>query len=145
MLVAFINARATTTIAETTPVTPPPAPPYVPPKAPALAELLARNVPERYRDTSHWMHDGRADCWVHHKSPVSAGETVNWLGVCSEGFAQGRGTIIWSKNGRETQRDEVTLDHGLRHGVGVLRFPDGEVYRDRYSHGDRVERKKIAP
>jgi hypothetical protein len=109
-----------------------------------LAELL-KQMPEGFRDSSHWMRDARSGCWIFHPSPVGAGESVTWSGDCAGGLAQGRGVAIWRENGKEAQRDEVALDHGLRDGVGILRFPSGKSYRDRYDHGRRVERQAITP
>ena len=105
----------------------------------ALADIL-KAVPEGFRDPSHWMRDGRAGCLIYHPSAVGQGESVTWSGACAAGFAQGSGVAVWSQNGKEAQRDEVTLDHGLRDGLAILRFPNGTVSRRRYDHGRRIER-----
>ena len=111
----------------------------------SLADILARAVPDGFRDPSHWMRDGRGGCLIYHPSPVGDGERVTWSGACVGGFAQGRGVAVWSESGKEAQRDEATLDHGLRDGPAILRFPSGSAYRDRYDHGRRIAREKIAP
>ena len=104
-----------------------------------------QQVPEGFRDPSHWMHDRRAGCLIYHPAVVGPNESVTWSGACADGFATGRGVAVWSENGKDGQRDEATLDHGLRNGPAVLRFPDGTAYRDRYDHGKRMERQKISP
>ena len=110
-----------------------------------LADRLRQAVPDGFRDPSHWMRDDRAGCLVYHPQEIEAGESVTWSGACADGFAEGRGVAVWRQNGKEGQRDEATLDHGVRDGVAILRFPSGTAYRDRYDHGRRVERQKIAP
>jgi hypothetical protein len=109
------------------------------PVAVSLADMLRQTVPEGFRDPSHWLRDGRAGCLIYNPS-VKPGESVTWSGGCAAGFAQGSGVAVWSQNGKEAQRDEVTLDHGLRDGLAILRFPNGTVSRRRYDHGRRIER-----
>ena len=110
----------------------------------AMTDLINRYQPSGFRDPAHWMEAG-SGCLIYHPSNVGDNESVSWSGSCSDGFAHGQGVVIWKLNGAEAQRDEVTLDHGLRNGVGYLSFPSGTKYRDTYDQGKRVRREKVSP
>ena len=93
-----------------------------------------------------WMEvTGQAGCYVWNGN-LMTDETVTWTGGCSEGRAQGEGTLKWVwEDGEKTSESTGSLTDGKRHhGQWVIRDADGDVqegpYVDGKMHGQWVLR-----
>ena len=62
-------------------------------------------------------------------------QTVTWSGVCANGIAAGRGTLVWTRQGKSGGEGTGTLARGKKHGRWVLRFPNGVVAEGPYVNG----------
>jgi hypothetical protein len=93
------------------------------PSPPAMAEQQLQMAPPAAR----WIADARSGCRVWSASPA-ANETIQWTGACSQGFAQGRGTLQWFIDGRPAWRDEGDFRDGKLAGAGTRTEPDGTRY-----------------
>ena len=78
--------------------------------------------------------------WDNH---LYRNQTVTWSGACSQGVGVGRGTQVWTRNGRSYELTGA-LVRGKRHGRWVARFANGDVFEgpsvDGERHGRWVER-----
>lgn len=61
---------------------------------------------------------------------------MTWTGGCSEGRAQGGGTLKWVyEGGKKTEVSTGSLTDGKLHCQWELRTEDGDVYQGPYVHG----------
>ena len=76
--------------------------------------------------------------WDTHYFPD---QTVTWSGACSLGVTTGKGTLIFTKDGRANEGTGTMLD-GKPHGHWAIRWPDGSRYegevRDYAYHGQGI-------
>jgi len=70
--------------------------------------------------------------WDPHPFP---GETVTWSGQCTNGLAQGDGTVIWSRYGNPVEKDEGRWDQGRQSGRGTQDWRSGR-YEGELSEGE---------
>lgn len=93
---------------------------------------------------------GAADCRIATPQPVPSG-TLAWNGACKDGYAEGKGTLLWSAD-RNTYIIEGTLVRGEVSGeaklktragvyIGTLRqgIPHGQGYFEYANHGGWYE------
>ena len=109
---------------------------------PAAEGVRCKGQPE---GASCWMeltnHPG-CSVWINHYQPD---ETVTWNSECSEGLAQGTGTLTEDWDGdRKTKEKTGSLVDGKAQGRWVYRDQDGTVAEGSYEagkrHGHWVER-----
>ena len=94
-----------------------------------------------------WMEvESQPECYVWNLS-LQTDESATWSGACSEGWAQGTGTLTWTwVRDSEQQTSESTgrLQDGRQQGDWVERFANGNVsegpYVEGQLHGDWVLR-----
>ena len=76
-----------------------------------------------------WIADAKTGCKVWNPAPEPH-ETIHWSGSCSkDGYAQGKGTLEWTENGKPGDRYVGEYEGGKRNGHGVVTD----------EHGNRVE------
>jgi hypothetical protein len=90
--------------------TPPPANPPPTPSA---------DVP-----TGELRTEGALDCRFQRPKVWGAGDTVTWLGSCKKGFAEGRGVLVLTAEGRELQRFYGRLERGFLK-IGLIDSDNG--------------------
>ena len=87
-----------------------------------------------------WMEvANQPECYVWNLS-LQTDASATWSGACSEGWAQGTGTLTWSwVRDSEQQTSELTgrLQEGQRHGDWVSRHEDGTVSEGPFVEGER--------
>ncbi len=71
-----------------------------------------------------WIADSKTGCKVWNPSP-QARETIHWTGACQDGYAQGKGTLEWSENGKPGDRYVGDYQAGKRNGHGVVTMSNG--------------------
>ena len=71
-----------------------------------------------------FVADTRNSCKVWDPHPL-AGETVTWSGDCTNGLAQGDGTVVWSRYGSPFEKDEGHWDQGRQSGRGTQDWGSG--------------------
>lgn len=84
-----------------------------------------------------WIVDPNSDCKVWNASPV-ANETISWSGGCTDGYASGRGTLNWYKNGKPNGQYEGTMRGGKHNGQGSYNWPNGDTYTGAWTDGVRT-------
>lgn len=110
----------------TTQPSPSPDPPISP------GELCAGQAP----GASCWMEvANEAGCYLRNRQ-LRAGATARWTGVCSGGYAQGRGQVRWLYNGY-TGTEEGLLMDGRRDGIWVAQTSEGWSSQGSYRRGQR--------
>lgn len=65
------------------------------------------------------------------------GETCTWSGQNSEGFADGKGDLIWFFKGKKIAEYSGDMKAGKCHGNGIYHFFDGDVYEGDWQNGFR--------
>ena len=73
-----------------------------------------------------FIKDGKG-CKIANPAPKPK-EAVTWSGRCVQGFAQGKGVLQFTSEGKPGARYEGELSKGVMSGRGTLRSPDGSVY-----------------
>jgi hypothetical protein len=85
----------------------------------------------------HWITDEKG-CKVWDSMPAP-GETVTWSGPCVDGYAEGKGTLIWYVRGERHSVYQGELKGGHYEGRGTQIWPDGARYEgewnDERAHG----------
>lgn len=71
-----------------------------------------------------FIFDGKTGCkvWNPHPQP---NESVNWSGSCLNGFAHGRGVLLWLQNGKPYEKDEGEWKEGYQSGIGTQDWQSG--------------------
>ena len=72
-----------------------------------------------------WITTTNKPCKVWNPEP-QPNESVTWSGPCKDGFASGRGILLWTENGKPDVVYEGEYANGKRNGHGVLITPDGK-------------------
>ena len=83
-----------------------------------------------------WVTDAKNGCATSNPFP-NPNETIGWLGGCAGGKLDGRGTLIWYRDGIETERNDGTFRAGELDGYAATRYPDGNVVHGQYKQGQR--------
>ncbi len=81
-----------------------------------------------------WIVDRATGCRVWSPS-ARLNETVWWIGACTNGLAQGRGTVRWFVDGRSTGRYEGEMRDGKAHGRGIYLGANNDRYDGEFSEG----------
>jgi len=72
-----------------------------------------------------WITTTNKPCKVWNPEP-QPNESVTWSGPCMDGFASGRGILLWTENGKPDVVYEGEYANGKRNGHGILITPDGK-------------------
>jgi hypothetical protein len=72
-------------------------------------------------------------CMVYDANPLEKNSQISWTGTCSDGYADGTGTLAWS-NGNRYQGKVLV---GKPHGTGVFYWSDGSWYEGEFRSGYR--------
>lgn len=83
-----------------------------------------------------WVKDPQNGCATSNPFP-NPNESIRWSGGCANGKLDGRGTLIWIRDGVETERNEGMFHDGEMDGPAVTRYPDGNVVYGQYQQGQR--------
>jgi hypothetical protein len=65
-----------------------------------------------------WSLDAAASCRVWNPHPQTH-ETVHWSGTCTDGLAQGPGSVQWSLSGLPFETDQGEWSQGRQSGHGT--------------------------
>jgi hypothetical protein len=76
-----------------------------------------------------YLTDPVTGCRVYNPHP-NAGETFSWQGRCENGFAEGKGTLRWLQNGRETETDQGEWKGGHQTGKAIQVWSRGRFEGD---------------
>jgi len=94
----------------------------------AAIVILGLSFQARAQDENHappdWITDAKTGCKVWNPAP-EAGETVRWSGPCKDGYADGKGTLSWTENGKPGDKFVGAYQGGKRNGHGVLTDTEG--------------------
>ena len=71
-----------------------------------------------------WVADVKSGCQVWDPNP-QLDETVTWSGACSNGHAEGFGTVQWFKGGVRIETNEGQWRDGRQSGKGAQSWPTG--------------------
>jgi hypothetical protein len=85
---------------------------------------------------AEWIKDPQTGCATTNPFP-NPSESIRWSGACADGKLEGRGTLVWYRNGVETERNDGTFRLGEMEGYAVTRYPDGNVVHGQYRQGQR--------
>jgi hypothetical protein len=99
------------------------------PRKLAIALLLwvATGAPHALAQASSagdFLADPKSGCKVWNPHP-RAGEEASWSGDCIQGLANGAGTVLWSRDGKDFEKDEGSWDRGRQSGRGVQDWRSG--------------------
>ena len=93
--------------------------------------LWANNVLVRsesiQESTKEWIADTKNGCKVFNPNPVP-NESVEYIGNCPNGIAQGVGILAWYQNGVLTEKVEGVRKDGKLNGPGILTYLSGDKY-----------------
>jgi len=103
----------------------------------ALQAMAQTDKPTR----PDWITTTNKPCKVWNPQP-QPDESVTWSGPCKDGFASGKGILLWTENGKPDVKFDGEYANGKRNGHGVLIAPDGkriegEWVNDQLLTGDR--------
>lgn len=76
-----------------------------------------------------WKIDSRTGCKVWNLCPQH-NETVTWSGACVDGIANGAGTSVWHRDGKQTESYEGSLRAGKSDGHGIMRLGNWSIEGD---------------
>ena len=79
-----------------------------------------------------WITTTNKPCKVWNPEP-QPNESVTWSGDCKEGYASGKGVLLWTENGKPDAIYQGEYANGKRNGQGVLIT----------ANGDRIEGKWV--
>ncbi|MCC7045430.1 MAG: hypothetical protein IT562_01835 [Alphaproteobacteria bacterium] len=85
---------------------------------------------------SVWVKDPQSGCATSNPFP-NPNESIRWFGNCRDGKLDGRGTLVWYRDGAETERNEGSFKDGELDGYAVTKYPEGYVVHGQYSKGQR--------
>ncbi|HEV8014384.1 MAG TPA: hypothetical protein VGP48_02565 [Stellaceae bacterium] len=71
-----------------------------------------------------WIADTKTGCKIWNPAPQPH-EAVHWSGRCKGGYAEGKGTLQWTENGRPGDRYDGEYQAGKRNGHGVVTEGNG--------------------
>jgi len=83
-----------------------------------------------------WVKDAKSGCATSNPFP-NPNETITWFGNCSGGKLDGRGTLVWFRDGKETERNEGSFRQGEMDGYAVTTYPEGYTVHGQYKQGQR--------
>jgi hypothetical protein len=81
-----------------------------------------------------WVVDTKSGCQVWNPNPQLE-ESVRWSGSCTNGRAEGHGTVQWSKSGAPSEIDEGEWSDGRQVNNGTQSWATGR-YEGELSDGE---------
>jgi hypothetical protein len=87
----------------------------------ALSACLLAAIPA---DAGEWLADTASGCQVWDPNP-QLDESVTWSGGCTNGHADGLGTVKWLKHNAAIETDDGEWRDGRQVGKGVQNWPVG--------------------
>lgn len=72
-----------------------------------------------------WIADPNSGCKVWNRSPAGSSESIKWDGLCKDGLATGKGTLLWFSNGTPSEKYVGEIQGGKRNGLGTYTWKDG--------------------
>jgi hypothetical protein len=93
-------------------------------------------IPKEIVINLHWITDSNG-CKIWDSKP-SPNETVTWTGTCTDGYADGKGKLIWIVNGHPSGTYEGEMKGGHYDGQGTQIWPTGSRYDGEWRN-DRAE------
>ena len=104
----------------------------------SLSREEAPTCAGQFKGAECWMAvTGHPECSVWNRS-LEPGATVTWTGECSQGRAQGEGTLKWVwEGGERTSESTGSLQDGKRHDRWLVQEADGDVWEGPYVEGER--------
>jgi len=80
------------------------------------------------RQTHHWVKDPNTHCALLDVT-LRPGDTINWIGECRDGHAEGPGTVSFFNSGREYESFTGTFaDGAAQDGHVLVRWGNGWSY-----------------
>lgn len=83
-----------------------------------------------------WVKDPQSGCATSNPFP-NPNESIKWFGNCRDGKLDGRGTLVWYRDGNETERNEGYFKDGELDGYAATKYPEGYVVHGQYKQGQR--------
>jgi len=74
-----------------------------------------------------WLVDGKTGCRIWNGFP-EPGESMSWDGPCDNGFANGKGTLQWYKDGKPNGTYTGERKEGKANGSGINNWLSGDRY-----------------
>jgi hypothetical protein len=102
----------------------------------ALAGALAVIMAAAPGWATLWVKDPQSGCATTNPFP-NPNESIRWFGNCRDGKLDGRGTLVWYRDGVETERNEGSFKEGELDGYAVTKYPEGYVVHGQYRRGQR--------
>ena len=72
-----------------------------------------------------WIIATNKPCKIWNPAP-QPNESVTWTGDCKDGFASGKGVLLWFENGKKDMEYDGVYMNGKRNGPGTIIAPDGK-------------------
>jgi hypothetical protein len=85
---------------------------------------------------SEWIEDAKTNCKVFNPNPKPQ-ETVEFVGNCTNGFADGSGVLSWYRDGVYIGKNEGVWTNGKLNGKGTLTSSNGDKYVGEYKDGKK--------
>jgi hypothetical protein len=104
----------------------------------ALALIFLAPAPALagHGSTPGWIRTP-SGCAAWNPHPV-ANESISWTGGCEDGKLSGRGVFIWYVNGVASDgRYEGEIREGMKHGQGIITWPNGNRYEGEFRNGKK--------
>lgn len=102
----------------------------------ALTGALVVMMAAAPASASVWVKDAQSGCATSNPFP-NPNESIRWFGNCQDGRLDGRGTLVWYRDGAETERNEGSFKDGELDGYAVTKYPEGYVVHGQYRKGQR--------
>lgn len=83
-------------------------------------------------DSGSWI-SSTSGCMVFQAGQATKDLSVSWTGKCSDGYAEGKGTLTWSNGNR--YEGEVSV--GMINGKGTFYWANGDWYQGGFKQGLR--------
>ena len=83
-----------------------------------------------------WIEDLRNGCKVFNKQP-QPNETITYDGQCLNGYADGKGVVIWYKDQLFNEKGDAHWTHGKLDGKGSYEWASGNKFVGEWVNGNR--------
>lgn len=96
--------------------------------------VLVLAVPSTAMADEPISYIGPADCRVVNRHPHD-NEEIAWSGACVDGYAHGKGVLVWYRDGAAVSRYEGALVRGDEDGFGTRTRGDTGTYVGQFKNG----------
>ena len=90
----------------------------------AMLFVTVQAMAQTDKPAPDWITTTNKPCKVWNPEP-QPNESVTWSGPCKDGFASGRGILLWTENGKPDAAFDGEYANGKRNGHGVLVTANG--------------------